>query len=59
MNILLWTIQTSLAFLFLVFGYMKLVKSKNELKGPDTLHYVDDFSEKELKLIGFLEILTQ
>ncbi len=57
MNILLWTIQTSLAFLFLVFGYMKLVKSKNELKGPDTLHYVDDFSEKEIKLIGVLEIL--
>ena len=44
MNILLWTLQTSLAFLFLAFGYMKLVKSKNELKGADTLHYVDDFS---------------
>ena len=58
MNILLWTLQTSLAFLFLAFGYLKLVKTKKELKGPNTLHYVDDFSEKELKLIGILEILT-
>ena len=36
---------------------MKLIKSKDELKGIDTLHYVDDFSERNLKLIGILEIL--
>ena len=36
---------------------MKLLKSKDELKGIDTLHYVDDFSERYLKLIGMLEVL--
>ena len=57
MNIGLWILQFSLFVLFITFGYMKLVKSKDELKGMDTLHYVDDFSERNLKLIGILEIL--
>ena len=57
MNIVLWILQSSLAILFIAFGCMKLVKSKDELKGHDTLHYVDDFSERDLKLIGILEIL--
>ena len=57
MNITLWILQFSLAILFVAFGYTKLVKSKDELRGVNTLHYVDDFSEKDLKLIGILEIL--
>ena len=57
MNITLWILQFSLAILFVAFGYTKLVKSKDELRGINTLHYVDDFSEKDLKLIGILEIL--
>jgi uncharacterized membrane protein YphA (DoxX/SURF4 family) len=57
MNIGLWIIQACLAVLFIAFGCMKLLKSKDELKGIDTLHYVDDFSERYLKLIGMLEVL--
>ena len=57
MNIGLWILQVCLSVLFITFGYMKLVKSKDELKGMDTLHYVDDFSERNLKLIGILEVL--
>ena len=57
MNIGLWILQVCLSLLFITFGYMKLVKSKDELKGIDTLHYVDDFSERNLKLIGILEVL--
>ena len=57
MNIGLWILQGCLSLLFITFGYMKLVKSKDELKGLDTLHYVDDFSERNLKLIGILEVL--
>ena len=57
MNVGLWILQASLAILFIIFGYIKLVKSKDELKGLDTLHYVDDFSERDLKLIGILEVL--
>ena len=53
----LWIIQACLAVLFIAFGCMKLLKSKDELKGIDKLHYVDDFSERDLKLIRMLEVL--
>ena len=32
MNIILWILQGFLAVLFLVFGYMRVIKSKDELK---------------------------
>ena len=32
MNITLWILQGFLAVLFLVFGYMRVIKSKDELK---------------------------
>ena len=58
MNITLWILQGFLAVLFLVFGYMRVIKSKDELKemGGEIMQWVDDISDSNLKLIGILEV---
>ena len=60
MNITLWILQGFLAVLFLVFGYMRVIKSKDELKemGGEKMQWVDDLSDSNLKLIGILEVLA-
>ena len=60
MNITLWILQGFLAVLFLVFGYMRVIKSKDELKemGGGKMQWVDDLSDSNLKLIGILEVLA-
>ena len=60
MNITLWILQGFLAVLFLVFGYMRVIKSKDELKeiGGEKMKWVDDISDSNLKLIGILEVLA-
>ena len=60
MNIALWILQGFLAVLFLVFGYMRVIKSKDELKemGGGKMQWVDDLSDSNLKLIGILEVLA-
>ena len=58
MNITLWILQGFLAVLFLVFGYMRVIKSKDELKemGGEKMKWVEDISDSNLKLIGILEV---
>ena len=60
MNIVLWIIQGLLAVIFLMTGFMKVSKSKDELKeaGGERMAWVDDVSDRNLKVIGVLEILA-
>jgi len=60
MNIVLWILQGLLAILFLLFGGMRVVKSKDELKemGDGRMDWVDDLSAGQVKLIGILEVLA-
>ena len=60
MNIVLWIIQGLLAVIFLMTGFMKVSKSKDELKeaGGERMAWVDDVSDRSLKVIGVLEILA-
>lgn len=60
MNIALWIIQGLLAVIFLMAGFMKVSKSKDEVKetGGERMAWVEDVSDSNLKLIGVLEILA-
>ena len=55
MNAALWAVQIVLAFMFLMAGAMKMMKSKDELR--ERMGWVDDFSESTIKGIGGLEVL--
>lgn len=60
MNIALWILQGLLAAMFLMAGFMKASKSKDEIKesGGERMAWVDDISANNIKLIGILEILA-
>ncbi len=60
MNIVLWIVQGLLAAVFLMAGFMKVSKSKDELKkkGGKQMSWVDDVSDSTIKLIGILELLA-
>ncbi len=60
MNIVLWIVQGLLAAVFLLPGFMKASKSKDELKeaGGERMAWVDDVSDGNLRLIGALELLA-
>jgi len=55
MNAALWIVQIVLAFMFLMAGGMKLMKSKEEL--GEQMGWVEDFSGNTIKAIGGLEVL--
>ena len=60
MNIVLWVLQGIIALMFAMTGFMKLSKSKPDLKkqGGGRMDWVDDVSGSNLKLIGSLELLA-
>ena len=60
MNIVLWILQGLLAVLFLMAGFMKATKSKNELQaaGGERMAWTESISDNNLKLIGILELLA-
>jgi len=55
MNVALWIVQGILAVMFLMVGMMKLTKSKEEM--ADSNAWVEDFSQRQVRGIGILEIL--
>lgn len=57
MNVALWIIAGLLAVAFLVSGAMKLTRSREELAASG-MGYVNDFSDRTIKIIGTLEVLA-
>lgn len=58
MNIALWIVQGLLALVFLMGGFMKASKSREALKERgQSMDWVDDFSDGQIRTIGILEIL--
>lgn len=55
MNIVLWILQGILAAMFLMVGMMKLTKSKEEM--AESMGWVEDFSQGQIRGIGVLEIM--
>ena len=55
MNTALWIIQAFLAFAFLVVGVMKVAMPRE--KAAERAPYVEDFTGKQIWLIGILEVL--
>ena len=60
MNIMLWILQGLLSVIFLMVGFMKISKSKDGLMeaGGERMAWVEDVSDNNLRLIGFLELLA-
>jgi uncharacterized membrane protein YphA (DoxX/SURF4 family) len=54
-NVVLWIIQILLALAFLAAGLAKVSQPKKKLAGH--MAWVDDFSERSVKLIGAAEVL--
>jgi uncharacterized membrane protein YphA (DoxX/SURF4 family) len=57
MTTTLWILQGILAFIFLMAGTMKLIKSPDDLieMGMD---YAEDMSASSVKIVGLLEVLA-
>ena len=55
MDTALWIIQAFLAFVFLVTGVMKLVVPRE--KAMERAPYCEDYTQRQLHLIGVVEIL--
>ena len=55
MNIVLWIIAVVLAVAFGAAGFLKLTKPRSEL--AENMDWVEDFSERTVKLIGAAEVL--
>jgi uncharacterized membrane protein YphA (DoxX/SURF4 family) len=59
MNIVLWILQGVIAMMFGMAGFMKLSKSRNELqKAGENMKWTEDISDRNVKLIGLLEVLA-
>ena len=60
MNIALWIVQGLLAVMFLMAGFMKVSKSKDEIKasGGERMAWVEDLTDRNIRLIGILELLA-
>jgi uncharacterized membrane protein YphA (DoxX/SURF4 family) len=60
MNTLLWILQGMVAGTFAMTGFMKLSKSRHDLKkqGGGRMDWIHDVSGGNLKLIGTLEVLA-
>lgn len=59
MNVFLWILQVVLAFVFLMAGSMKLMKSRSEVAAarPDQMGWVEDVSDGTFRLAGAAEVL--
>jgi uncharacterized membrane protein YphA (DoxX/SURF4 family) len=55
MNIFIWILQVLLALMFLMAGFTKILKPKDQLK-EKVGDWVEDFSAVSIKSIGVLEI---
>lgn len=55
MNIVLWVIAGVLAAAFAAAGFMKATTAKEKL--AESMDWVEDFSDRTVKLIGVVEIL--
>lgn len=60
MNISLWILQGVVALMFAMSGFMKLSKSKQDLKiqGKGRMDWVEDISASNIRVIGVLELLA-
>jgi uncharacterized membrane protein YphA (DoxX/SURF4 family) len=56
MNIALWIVQVLLAMVFLLAGIIKLTQPRPKL--AERMAWVQDFSDRQVKAIGSLEILA-
>lgn len=56
MKIVIWIAQILLAVLFALSGFMKLVTPIDEL--AESMAWVEDFSELQIRVIAILEILA-
>lgn len=57
MNITLWVLQGLLALAFLGAGANKLFQSREKLLANPMMGWAADFSEGQIKLLGFAEVL--
>jgi len=58
MNVALWVLQALLRVIFPMAGFMKVSRSKDQLKkmrGKE-MDWVDDVSDNAIKLIGIVEV---
>ena len=55
MDTALWIVQVIAAFMFLMVGAMKLMRTKEQMS--DKMAWVEDFSQGQIRGIGVLEIL--
>lgn len=55
MNIVLWVIAIVLAVAFAAAGFLKVTSPREKL--AENMDWVEDFSDRTVKLIGVLEIL--
>lgn len=56
MNVAIWVAQVLLAVSFLVSGGMKLLRPRLQLQAQ--LPYVEEFTDRQVKTIGGLEVLA-
>lgn len=55
MNTFLWTLQGLLSFIFILSGYVKLSKPKEEVQ--KRMAFTEDFTAAGIKVIGLMELL--
>jgi uncharacterized membrane protein YphA (DoxX/SURF4 family) len=58
METVIWIAQGVLAGVFLMAGSMKLAQPKERLLAQDSMAWVEDFDERQIKGIGALEVLA-
>jgi uncharacterized membrane protein YphA (DoxX/SURF4 family) len=58
MNIVLWILQGLAAAMFTMAGFMKLSKSRDQLKEMNGMGWVESVSASNVKIIGFLELFA-
>jgi len=56
MNTVLWIIQVLLALVFALAGITKATQPKEKL--APMMHWVEDFSQGQVRIIGLLEVLA-
>ncbi|GAA4191980.1 DoxX family protein [Streptosporangium oxazolinicum] len=56
MNVALWIAQILLAAVFLLAGFIKATRSRQDLSGQ--MPWVEDFSDGQVRIIGILELLA-
>lgn len=57
MNIALWTAQGLLAFVYLVAGGLKVIRSREQLVATGRLDWMKDSSDTAVKALGAIEVL--